>query len=415
MPSYQRGKKRKARARMEKRVVLIAVAVILLIALLLIIKGCSSGTDTTKTDAPVSTVSATANVEESPTPTETPEPTVEPTPTAKIAFAYTASTDPERSSRAITRPVADNGWLPIFKKADTDEKIVAITVDDCFQINNLKEIIQLALDYDGKLTIFPIGEQALRDSHAPVLKAAWESGMELENHTFTHNGLYNCSDETLAAEIYMQNYALDYILGGEYQCHFLRPRGGDARADQRIHAYCMQMDYAGIAHWTYSGREENVIDLIEPGAIYLFHCTNEDLKILREFIPAVAQKGYKMVTLNEMFGYDDNAFTPKDIPYEMPEIPPLEPYNEVRVEFKLKRYAYGVYKIQARLKELGYLADDPDGIFGNNTAMAVAYFQQAIGEEITGVATVTMQDKLFSDDAPKYTGAPVGTAETTNS
>ena len=54
--------------------------------------------------------------------------------------------------------------------------------------------------------------------------------MELENHTFTRNGLYYATDEELANEIYVQNYALNYILGGEYECHFLRPRGGDARA-----------------------------------------------------------------------------------------------------------------------------------------------------------------------------------------
>lgn len=407
MPSYYRSKKKNARAMIEKRIALIAAVAVLLVVMIVLLSRCSRGKDVTTANAPVPTPepSAVAAISAlTPEPTLAPTPTPAPTQRADIPFAYTASTDPDRAARAITRPVADEGWLPIFKQAETDEKIVAITVDDCFQINNLKEIIQLAIDNGGKLTIFPIGQQALRESHAPVLKAAWEAGMELENHTFTHNGLYYATDEELANEIYVQNYALDYILGGEYECHFLRPRGGDARADQRIHAYCKQMDYAGIAHWTYSGREEGIMQKITPGAIYLFHCTDEDLRILREFIPEVARQGYKMVTMNEMFGYEDNAFTPKEIAYGMPEVPPLEPYEEVPVEFKKGRHAYGVFKIQARLKELGYLQDDPDGIFGDNTVMAIAYFQQAASLEITGVATIETQEKLFASDAPRYGG-----------
>ncbi len=417
MPSYYRERNRKKRAQEKKYFLLIAAAAVVLIALILILKGCSHGTDNTAVNAPAATPEAIVSVESSPSATAeiTPVPTVEPTPepTREIAFAYSSPTDPELAPRALTRPVAQEGLLPIFKQAETEEKIVAITVDDCFQIQNLKEIIQLAIQYDAKLTIFPIGEQVMRETHGPVLKAAWEAGMELENHTYTHNGLYNCDDATLANEIYMQNYALNYILGGEYECHFLRPRGGDARADQRIHAYCKQMDYAGIAHWTYSGRDANIMNLIEPGAIYLFHTTDTDLKILKKFIPAVAEKGYKMVTLNQMFGYDDNAFTPKEIPYEMPEVPALEAYDETPTVYKLKSYAYGVYKIQERLKELNYLADDPDGIFGDVTAVALSYFQQNTGEEVSGEATLETQENLFSENAPRYTGTPAKTVKET--
>lgn len=400
MPSYYRRKRKNARALKKRRVALIAALAVLLVVLVVILCRCSSGKDATTENAPVQTpepsaFAAMSAVTQEPMPEATPETTPEPTP-------QPVSAEKTAAERAGNRPTAEQGWLPIFREAATEEKIVAITVDDCYQIGNLKEIIQLAIDNGGKLTIFPIGEQVLRESHAPVLKAAWEAGMELENHTFTHNGLYNCSDEVLANEIYVQNYALNYILGGEYECHFLRPRGGDARADQRIHAYCKQLGYAGVAHWTYSGREEGILQKITPGAIYLFHCTDDDLSILREFIPEVARQGYRMVTMNEMFGYEDNAFTPKEIPYGIPEVPPLEPYDEVPVEYRKKRHAYGVFKIQTRLKELGYLQDDPDGIFGDNTVKAVERFQKAAGLEATGVATVEMQAKLFAADAPRY-------------
>lgn len=60
-------------------------------------------------------------------------------------------------------------------------------------------------------------------------------------------------------------------------------------ADQRIHACCSQRGYAGIALWMYSGREEGISQRIAPGAICLLHCTDDDLSLLREFIPEVAR------------------------------------------------------------------------------------------------------------------------------
>lgn len=401
MASYYRRKGSRARQKRKiRRLTLAALFVLLLVVIIIVVVSCGSdGKEDRKKESPSETVAAEALstfvVEPSATPT------VEPTAESTVEPVSELSAD--RAARVSNRPTASEGFLPIFKKADTDEKIIAITVDDCFQIENLKQIIQLALDYDGKLTIFPIGEQAMRSSHAPVLKAAWEAGMELENHTYTHNGLYKCDDETLAKEVYLQNYALNYILGGEYECHFLRARGGDARADQRIHAYCSQQGYKGIAHWTTNGRSENPMNKLAPGAIYLFHCTDTDLEILQWFIPQAVEMGYKLVTLNEMFGYEDNAFTPMEIPKEMPEIPQLEPYEKVLVEYGDKRkYSHGILEMQQRLCELGYLADEPDGIYGANTKQAVAAFQKAAGLEVTGIASVETQQRLNADDAPRF-------------
>ena len=63
------------------------------------------------------------------------------------------------------RPTAEaDGYLPIFSKAETTEKIIAITVDDCNQTENLRQIVQCAIDNGGKLTILPIGQNLERES-----------------------------------------------------------------------------------------------------------------------------------------------------------------------------------------------------------------------------------------------------------
>jgi peptidoglycan hydrolase-like protein with peptidoglycan-binding domain len=61
-----------------------------------------------------------------------------------------------------------------------------------------------------------------------------------------------------------------------------------------------------------------------------------------------------------------------------------------------------VKKLQTRLKELGYFTGNIGGNYGELTTAAVKRFQAKIGANQTGVATVTLQQKLFADDAPLY-------------
>ena len=322
-----------------------------------------------------------------PTPVPTPEPTPAPTPV---------------SMRALSRPFPTaEGFMPVFSKANTEEKIVAITVDDCFQAENLKQIVDKAIEVGGKLTIFPIGLNVLKSKQSEILKYAYENGMELENHTFTHNGLFYATNEELAEEVYKQQLALSSILGVEYHCHFLRPRGGDARGDQRMQMYAKQMGYYGIAHWSVSGSadDKKIAKGLEPGAIFLFHTTNKDLDKLLRFIPWVAEKGYQMVTLNEMFDYPDNETSELTIPIEEHQIPPLEPYEMVYVPLKKTTYDWEVYLLQQKLKELGYLTSEPDGVYGEECEAAIKAYQRDHGLEETGAASAELVQSILEGTA----------------
>lgn len=66
-------------------------------------------------------------------PTSTPTPTIEPAaePSATPTSMPTPSPKPEPaySANAQYRPTAKEGWLPVFRKAETDEKMIAITVE----------------------------------------------------------------------------------------------------------------------------------------------------------------------------------------------------------------------------------------------------------------------------------------------
>lgn len=395
--SYSRS--RRKRRMMQRRIRAIVLLMLLIVAIVVIVNLIRGGSnpdvkqpqsaavfaqqaEATQNPLPVA---ATVSPEVTPTPEPTPEPT------------------PDTSANAAYRPVAESGLLPVFKKSTTDEKIIAITVDDCFQAGNLAAITQLAIDYGGKLTFFPIGENALKDAQAETLRYAWQNGFELENHTMTHNSLYAVSDERLAQEIYYQNLALSKILGVEYKVHFLRPRGGDARNDQRMQAYARQMGYYGIAHWNSSGSgnkvtEESMKKSLQPGNIYLFHTTDKDLFRLQFFIPYAVSQGYRLVTLNEMFGYPENETSPLTEPIEGRTPPALEPYTPKPVTYKDTTYDHGVIALQEQLIALGYLNGESegaaDGVYGKTCAKAVSKFQSDHGMSITGEADPETQARI---------------------
>ena len=71
---------------------------------------------------------------------------------------------------------------------------------------------------------------------------------------------------------------------------------------------------------------------------------------------------------------------------------------------ELKRGSNGsrVKKLQRRLKALGYYSGTIDGNYGSSTVKAVKLFEAAYGKDQTGVATVALQKKLFSDKARIY-------------
>ena len=108
-------------------------------------------------------------------------------------------------------PQTAENTMPVLYRANTDENIIAITVDDCYQAQNLQRIVQCALDNSAQLTIFPIGSNIARAETASVVKWAWENGMEIENHTYSHEGLYHYDDERMTDEIWRQSQQLNQV------------------------------------------------------------------------------------------------------------------------------------------------------------------------------------------------------------
>ena len=337
-------------------------------------------------------------------------------PTAEPEIAFTSEPVLEAASLTTLAPTFTPTpqakpveYLPIYQKVETAQNVIAITVDDCNQVNNLNSLINIATQNGAKLTLFPTGKALEKDTAREAIRHAFSLGFEIENHTEKHGNLYSMTQENMAAEIFNQNKMVNLALDLDYQMHFLRTPGGNGEKDPRTHQYLQQLGYIGIADWAYSGSDASIYNIkknLEPGYIYLFHTTDDDLKKLKEFIPYAVSHGYRLVTLNELLGYEENnvrALTGNAMDAPVPEPEPYV-YSEY-VEMGPKAKMYCVQLLQKRLIELNYLpkTTSVDGDFGTFTEMAVRNFQTLANLTVDGYAGPKTQTVLFSDSAPVNT------------
>lgn len=321
---------------------------------------------------------------------------------AEITYDYYSEIESDKLTRW---PEAKEGFIPIVFKAKTEEKIIAVTVDDCFQGNNLMQIVQCAIDNDADLTIFPIAKNLDLDTVANALRYAYQNGHEIGNHTYNHAGMYHYNQERMQMEIWYQQMKVNETLGVNYSQNWFRPKGGDEREDQRVHAYLNQLGYSGVAIWTQSGSTDSLESLfnnLAPGRIYLFHTTNNDLNKLLQFIPGAVQRGYRLVTLSEMFGLPDPEVSELTLTTAT-EPPQLEAFNIKVPTLKKTAYIRAAAVVQQRLIDLGWLEGEADGVFGNSSYIATGLFQMEAGLPANGQANPETQKVLFSDDAPVAT------------
>jgi len=345
-----------------------------------------------KTDVPdavVNTPIPTPTPTPAPTATSTPEPTFNPN-------------DPY----ALVRPQPQaEGLLPVFKKANTEKKQIAITLYECSGASITRDFCQMALEYGAKLTLFPLGQNVMVTNMDTVIrKCVYELGFEVENACYSYTSrLFRMTDEEMAMEIWKQNMALNYVLGADYQPHFLSVFGGNGNNDPRTHAYLKQEGYKGFAGWSVVAADvsyNDIIQTLEPGAVYYFKTNEEDGAKMKRLMETARKAGYEMVTLNELFGYEANKCEESKESVLSETLPLLENYDGAYYDLKSGYSTWAVYQLQERLCELGYLTEDSvDGVYGDGTLDAVCLFQANNGIAASGMATVQTQEILFSENA----------------
>lgn len=319
----------------------------------------------------------------------------------------------ETVNRLIPEAAEGDYFLPVFDRAlrtPDDEMMIAITVDDCDDPKVMAKILDIATRYKAKLTLFPTGEALMTPGMTDGFKACVRSYKhQIENHSFAHKAEYRLSSSELAIQLWKQSIAASYAVDRDLEQHFYRPYNINSAYDQRTHYYAGKLGYKGIAAYTHSYKDFETIDemakSLENGKVYQFDMTDESMAYFELFISTASRKGYKLVTMNKLFGLNEDVVG-DSLTIDQQTLITMEDYVPTYYDLKLNYRTNAVYALQARLMELGYLTGTDgeeakaDGIYGPSTSIAVSQFQAKVGIVATGNADVETQEKLFDENAP---------------
>ena len=146
-------------------------------------------------------------------------------------------------------------YLPVFFRAKTEERKIAVTLDDCDRTENLRRIVRIFDQYGAGLTLFPIGNALSFTGAAEIIRqGVLEKGIEIENHT----RIFRAPETEMAREIWAQGQKVNSILGVNYRQHFFRLMGGDGITDLRTHNYLIQLGFRGVMQWSCCGTDADM-------------------------------------------------------------------------------------------------------------------------------------------------------------
>ncbi len=264
------------------------------------------------TVTPIATVSATATRAPTAMPSPTPEPTAAPAPTATIPPPPTATLAPT-ATIPPPPPAAD---VITIRRADTTEKIVALTFDAGSDRGYAEEILDTLKANGIHATFGMTGVWA--EQNPDLVRRMADEGHQLINHTWDHaswtgnsTGEPPLTSAERASQLTRAADAVEQAAGYDMRPYF-RPPYGDY--DDSVPADLLANGYSVNVLWTVdslgwkglSASEivRRVVDGTVPGAIHLFHvgAASADAEALPEIISELRGEGYRFVTIQQMVG-----------------------------------------------------------------------------------------------------------------
>ncbi len=198
--------------------------------------------------------------------------------------------------------------LPIYS-VDTDEKKIAITFDAAWTNQDTDHIIQILKKHNAKATFFIVGDWA--EKFPESVKAFYDAGHTIANHSDTHKAFSNCSYSEIKEEIVNCNKKLENITGSPIT--LVRAPSGDY-TDQSIDVCkelgmtmiqwnCDSLDYTKISTDEIVNR---VIKGTTNGSILLFHNgVDNTAPALDVILTELTKQGYSFVSVNDLIYKED--------------------------------------------------------------------------------------------------------------
>jgi len=199
------------------------------------------------------------------------------------------------------------------KVLDKNTPLIALTFDDGPN-HNTNKIIDILNKYNVKATFFILGTNI--KGNEEIIKKLKTNNMEIGNHGYSHKLLTRLKQEKIASEFTKTNQLIYDITG--YYPTLTRPSYGSTSKKIRNSITTPIITWnIDPLDWKYHNSKRianNILKKVKDGDIILMHdiysATANALDIV---IPTLLEKGYKLVTVSEMFYYKDQTLIEQNV------------------------------------------------------------------------------------------------------
>ena len=193
--------------------------------------------------------------------------------------------------------------LPIYC-VQRDQKMVSISFDAAWGNEDTQQLIDILAQYNVKATFFVVGEWV--DKYPESVKALFDAGHEVMNHSNDHAHYSRLSREEIIADVEACNDKIQAVTG--VRPSLIRPPYGEyddnvITAIRSIGMEPIQWDVDSLDWKELSAAEitERVTTKVQPGSIVLFHnAALHTPEALPGILEALLQEGYTFVPISEL-------------------------------------------------------------------------------------------------------------------
>jgi len=215
---------------------------------------------------------------------------------------------------------------------------VALTFDDGPSPRYTPEIMAVLQHYRVQATFFVLGQKV--EKYPYLVQALLQAGHEVGNHTFDHSRLTKMADPLRESEV--ERTALDLELLGDRTARWIRPPF--SAFDEHFKDYVAHT-HGRIVLWNVDSGDwrgldrdtivKNVVTRVRPGAIIIFHDSDETgkadrhstVEALKLIVPALQGMGYRLVTISQLVAGNS---APRPASGQAAPHPPVKPRLEFR-------------------------------------------------------------------------------------
>jgi peptidoglycan/xylan/chitin deacetylase (PgdA/CDA1 family) len=217
---------------------------------------------------------------------------------------------PETEETTAQPPVVTEE-LPEYT-VDPDKPMVAITFDDGPNGKTTERIVEILEQNGARATFFVVGSRVAGENQRSAMQKALDANCEIGCHSYSHPRMWDLDIESMNKQIEDCIAAIDGLVDTEVK--YFRPTGGNLPDFVYECEYPLILWSVDPEDWRNRDKDmicQNIKDNVFGGCIILMHDLYQaTADACEEIIPWLAEQGYQMVTVSELF--EARGITPEN-------------------------------------------------------------------------------------------------------